>query len=397
MSDLDLDLLRAWPPEAETPSTVVRAQSRARLEQQYDATPLTSTAPAHRAPATRRFGKRFAIVALAAAVLIAGTIVFVQREVDNRVGELKTVAVPKGVLGAGEVGHGPVNILVIGSDQRDGHNVAAFGSPDQLGPPRSDTMFLLRIDGTSVQGLWIPRDLLVKTAAGSEDIINSTFNQGPAGLIAAIRSNLGVTIDHYVEVRFGSFAKVVDDVGGVPIYSPGVVRDAYSGLSLTGPGCRTLQGDAALAWVRSRHMEILQNGVWADASPRADLDRELRQQEFIRALARKAKTDVAGDPVAAVRLADAIIPALTVDSTFTRAEILGLVRNLIDVDPATLQLSTLPVQAASGPDAAHLALMQPDADQALAAFRGPGTPVTTLPPGAGPEASTTTAPLLPTC
>ena len=115
----------------------------------------------------------------------------------------------------------------------------------------------------------------------------------------------------------------------MPIYSPGHARDTYSGLDLPGPGCRTLNGDAALAWVRSRHLQIEQpNGVWTDASPRADLDRQDRQQEFIRALAEKAKADVAGDPVAAVRLADAIIPALLVDSTFTRSEILGLVRTL---------------------------------------------------------------------
>ncbi len=268
MSDLDLDLLRAWTPRSRDAvhggARAVTGATRAALRGH----PADVHRAARRAPATRRFGKRFAIAALAAAVLVAGTIVFVQREVDDRVGELKTVTVPKGTLGAGEVGHGPVNILVIGSDQRDGHNVAAFGSPADTGPARSDTMFLLRIDGTSVQGLWIPRDLVIKTAAGTDDLINSTFSQGPAGLIAAIKANLGVSIDHYVEVQFGSFDKVVDDVGGVPIYSPGVVRDTFSGLSLTGPGCRTLPGAEALAWVRSRHMEILQNGAWTDASPR---------------------------------------------------------------------------------------------------------------------------------
>jgi LCP family protein required for cell wall assembly len=392
MSDLDLDLLRDWPPDDVLPSDDGREHARARLEAQYGgAVPLT---PTHVVPARRRFGKRLAVAALAATLLVAGGIAIVQRAVDDRVGDLKTVAVPKGVLGDGQVGHGPVNILVVGSDQRDGSNPAAFGTPAETGPPKSDTMFLLRIDGTSVTGLWLPRDLLVTTADGSRGLINSTFNTGPSGLIDAIKANFGITVDHYVEVGFESFPKVVDAVGGVPIFSPGPERDAYSGLALTGPGCRTLDGTQALAWVRSRHLQVFQDGVWRDASPRADLDRETRQQEFIRALARRAKTVSGGDTVAAVRLADAIIPALTIDSSFSKHEILGLVRSLVHVDPAGLQLSTLPVRPSA--DEAHLDLKQPEAGEALAPFTGrPGAPTTTLPSAVGDATTTTT--VAPTC
>jgi LCP family protein required for cell wall assembly len=366
-------------------STDARERARAQLESHYEDAPL---APTVVVPAARRFGKRFAIAALVAVVLIAGAIAVAQRAVDDRVGELKTVAVPKDALGTGEVGHGPVNILVVGSDHRDFRNVRAFGSPADTGLPRSDTMFLLHIDGTSIQGLLLPRDLLVTTADGSTGLLNATFNQGPAALIDAIKANFGITIDHYVEVGFESFPKVVDAVGGVSVYSPGVVRDSESGLSLTGPGCRALDGASALAWVRSRHLEILQDGTWRDASPRADLDREARQQEFVRALARRAKAETGGDPAAAVRLADAIIPALTIDSSFSKDEILGLVRALVHTDPDSLQLATLPVEPAA--DQAHLIPEQPEAAAALAPFRGDASPTTTLPAPSANEATTTT-------
>ncbi len=376
MNDLDLELLREWSARPVAPSEEVRAHARARLAQACGAVPLT---PARHAHATRRFGKRVAIAALVAAVLVAGALVWVQRQVDDRVARIKTVAVPNGALGHGEVGHGPVNILLVGSDRRDGTHVATFGSPAQTGPPRSDTIILLRIDGTKVRALWIPRDLLIGPAPGV--LINSTFNHGAEGLIDAIKSEFGIAIDHYAEVDFRGFPKIVDAMGGVALFSPGHVRDRLTGLELTGPGCRTLDGNTALAWVRSRHLQIEQDGVWTDASPRADLDRQARQQQFIRALARRAKAEAGDDPSAAVRLADAVIPALTLDQGFSRAEILGLVRTLAHVDPATLQLGTLPVRPA--PDGAHVVLAPPDAGAALAPFKGESAPPAA--PGAGPS------------
>ena len=103
----------------------------------------------------------------------------------------------------------------------------------------------------------------------------------------------------------------------------------------------------------------------------------------------RAKAEAGGDPAVAVRLADAIIPALTIDSSFGKDEILGLVRALVHADPAALELSTLPVQPAG--DGAHVVSLEPDADAALAPFRrGHATPTTTLPPRYDPKVTTTT-------
>ena len=203
--------------------------------------------------------------------------------------------------------------------------------------------------------------------------MNQTFNRGPAGLIDAIKTELDIEVNHYVEVDFSGFERIVNEVGGVKMSFPGPVRDVYSGLDIAGAGCQSLDGRTALAWVRSRHTELLENGIWNDVlSGRADLDRLSHQQEFIRALARRFRTHVDGDPAAALRLVDTLIPLLKIDSGFSRTEILGLVRALIGVDPASLQLATLPVEAA--PDGAHVVPVQPAAEQALAVFRGAPAP-----------------------
>jgi LCP family protein required for cell wall assembly len=377
MSDLDLELLREWdvPP---SPSPEVRADALARLESQY--------APINPRPVRtgRGFGRRLVIAAVAATVLEAIAVFAVQRAVDARVDRVKTVGVPKDVLGGGEIGKDPVNILVVGSDARDGSNPEAFGTPAETGPPKSDTMFVLRIDGSWVQAMWFPRDLIVGPPPGR--LINKTFNHGPQGLIDAVRTEFGLTIDHYVEIDFRGFVKAVDALGGVTISSPGRARDVYSGLDLSGPGCVRLDGTRALQWVRSRHLEVYDGTQRTDASPHADLDRIQRQQEFLRSFALRAKTKIGDDPTAAVDLVDAIIPALTVDSRLSKAEILRLVRTVFDMDPNALQAMTIPVKASA--DGAHVVLDQPAAAQALQSFvdgrqpsPGNGTdPTTTLPP-----------------
>jgi LCP family protein required for cell wall assembly len=380
MSDLDLDLLREWSP-ASSPSDGVRAEALAQLRASYTAVPGTRRG--------RGFGRRVAIAAVAATVLLAIAVFAIQRAVDERVDRVKTVAVPNGVLGGGEIGKDPVNILVVGSDARDGSNPEAFGTPAETGRPKSDTMFVLRIDGPSVRALWIPRDLVVGTPGR---LINSTFNDGPKGLIDAVRAELGITVDHYVEVDFRGFVKAVDALGGVTISSPGRARDGYSGLVLDGPGCARLDGTRALQWVRSRHLEVLRGSEWTDASPHADLDRIQRQQEFFRSFGVRAKAKIGDDPAAAVDVVDSIIPALTVDSRLSKAEILGLVRTVFEMDPNALQAMTIPVTPTA--DGAHLVLDQPAAAKAVAAF------LVVAPPRhadvTGPPSTTRPAPPTPT-
>ncbi|MBM3673672.1 MAG: LytR family transcriptional regulator [Actinobacteria bacterium] len=360
----ELDLLKEWMP-AVPASDDVRAHALAALQAQQSAGPPATPV---RRPISRRVTGRVAIAFALATALVVGAIVWGQREVDRRVSDVETVALPKDALGDGTLGSGPVNILVVGSDSRALlNNDEAFGSATEVPGARSDTMIVVRVDGDTATALWVPRDLRASADPTDTTRINASFNSGPAALIAALHTRLGISIDHYVEINFSSFEKVVDILGGVRIATPGPVRDVFTGLDLPGPGCQALNGTKALQWVRSRHLEAFVNGVSTDGSSRADLDRAERQQAFIQAMGHAARARVGHDPKAALALADAVMPDLVVDSRFSRSEILGLVRVLLDMNSAGMTTATVPVVAA--PEGT-VDLQLPAADAALAPFRG---------------------------
>ena len=67
-----------------------------------------------------------------------------------------------------------------------------------------------------------------------------------------IEFNTGLHIDHYVEIGFAGFANIVDAVGGVEMDLPQGFKDKYSGADFKA-GQQTLNGEQALAFVRTRH------------------------------------------------------------------------------------------------------------------------------------------------
>jgi LCP family protein required for cell wall assembly len=362
MSDLDLDLLREWSP-APPPSAEVRADALEHLRQQIVA--------GVRAKPASQFGRRLVIAALAVSVLVAGAIIWAQRAVDDRIDRVKTVTVPDWALGDGTIGKEPVTILVVGTDPRRYEG-------DQS--ERTDTIVLVRLAGDGVTALWLPRDLQVDTGK----LVDASA-RGPAFLVDTIRLELGAVVDHYVEVDFNAFERIVDEVGGVSLFFPGPVRDVFSGFAADGPACQTLDGQDALAWVRSRHVELFEGGEWTDAlSTRADLDRQRHQQEFVRALSQRVRERIGDDPAAAVRLADVLVPALVVDAGFENDEIRRLVGALVQQEPTNLRLSTLPWKVVG----TELQIAQPAADDALAPFRGdrpaPAATATPTPPATTP-------------
>ena len=132
-----------------------------------------------------------------------------------------------------------------------------------------------------------PRDLIVDIPGHGEAQINSAFNDGPQKVIDTLKENFDIDINHYVEVNFTAFVGIVDAIGEIPVFFPAPARDSTPGSTSRPPGCVELDGQQALEYVRARHTRGLQRetGEWEDASPRADLDRITRQQNFIRRLA----------------------------------------------------------------------------------------------------------------
>lgn len=246
------------------------------------------------------------------------------------------------------------NFLVTGSDNNacvdpDSPYYAAFGDRDNLGE-RSDTIMVIRLDPGSNQAavLSFPRDLWVEIAGrNSKSRINSAFViDDPNPLIATIWENFQIPIDHYLNVDFCAFKNMVDAVGGVAVPFQFAVRDRSTNLDVANPGCVTLDGEAALAYVRSRHLHYLdpESGEWKEDKS-ADWGRISRQQDFLRRALSAALDEGVRDPRVANDLIDTALDYVHTDSGLTIGRLLDLATAMRDLDPVTLrtyQIATTP-------------------------------------------------------
>jgi len=168
-----------------------------------------------------------------------------------------------------------VTVLVMGLDYRDWE----LGE----GPPRTDTMILLTVDPVNRTAgmLSIPRDLWVNIPGFQYGRINTAYmlgeanklpGGGPQLAVETVEELLGVNIDYYAQVDFGTFAKFIDEIGGVEVDITEELKLAIMGkdkVKKIKPGHYTLPGDLALAYVRFRKTEG------------GDFDRSQRQQQVI--------------------------------------------------------------------------------------------------------------------
>ncbi|MEW6404955.1 MAG: LCP family protein, partial [Chloroflexota bacterium] len=125
-----------------------------------------------------------------------------------------------------------INILFIGLDYRDWQA--------NEGPPRSDTMLLFTVDPvTKTAGmLSIPRDMWVNIPGFGYSRINTAYSSGtnlpgggPGLAMKTVEQFIGVPVNYYVQVDFGTFTGLVDYLGGLDVY---VEQDVE--VDLVGPG-----------------------------------------------------------------------------------------------------------------------------------------------------------------
>jgi LCP family protein required for cell wall assembly len=321
--------------------------------------PEPSTAPGGRGTPRRRRRLKWIVVIclLLPIVLLAAGLIYAEikfRQIER---------VPVGSLLDG--GGSGTNILVVGSDTR----ANAEGSTAAGEPPgeRADTIMVLRLDGDGAKMLSIPRDLIVTLAdTGERARINAAYNNdlggGPGRLLKTVQQNFGIPINRYMEVDFVSFAGLVDAVGGVNIDFPYPAFDSQSGLDVKQTGSVKLNGEQALAYVRSRHYTEIKEDGKAHEDPTADLGRVERQQAFMRAVMGK----VAGsrNPITLLRAGGEVTDGLRVDD---KLGLFGAIRLAWDMKGSHPESVTLPV-AVNG-DNATLHLQQPEANQVLAGFK----------------------------
>ena len=295
-----------------------------------------------------------------------------------KVGEL--VRFDEDEVAVAEVAPGETaNYLIVGSDSRA--NVSpddpTFGSDsDEVGGTRSDTIMLARINpaDTEVQIVSFPRDLWLPLATGRTDRINSAYGQGRQVLIDTIQQNFGVEINHYVEVDFNGFRRMVEAIGGVPVYLDAPYRDERSNLvQAIGPGCVTLNGETALAFARSRHLERQDDdGDW-HTDPTADLGRITRQQFFIRkAIERVMELNPFTNPLTFTNLLDVAVDSVGVDAGLSNDDLRNLASSFDGFDPDTIVNYSLPVRGFRTNGGASVLDLEegPETDAILNIFRG---------------------------
>lgn len=264
------------------------------------------------------------------------------------------------------------NILIVGSDTRaipvaanatgikgDASNPAPTGQ-------RSDTMMILRLDSRGEQILSVPRDLIVTLAdTGQRARINAAYNTdlggGPARLIKTIKQDLKIPINRYMEVDFATFAGVVDSIGGITIDFPYPAFDDNTGLNIQQTGPVKLNGEQALAYVRSRYYTEIINGKRVQ-DPTADLGRIKRQQAFLSAVV--GKIGKSRNPISLLKVGGEVAKGLRVDDKLGLWDAMRLAWDLKGLKPQTVELPTL-----VNSDNATLRLKEPDAETVLAGFR----------------------------
>jgi LCP family protein required for cell wall assembly len=250
---------------------------------------------------------------------------------------------------------GTENILMIGSTDRCALKVQnpAYGLCSQgVNGVNSDVVMILHLNpaNSTLSILSIPRDLFIPNARSTgANKIDAGLYQGPDQLINSIEEDLGIPIQHFVELNFDSFINVVDALGGVKMYFPEPVFDAYSGLNIQTTGCIQLSGTQALQVVRARHLQYKGPGV-TTTNPNywpfenlSDLARIRRDHEFLRVLAAAVKAKGLGNPFTDQQLVSGVVGQLTVDSGLSAADMISLVLTYHDVNVNSAPQLTLPV------------------------------------------------------
>ncbi|AVH56464.1 MULTISPECIES: LCP family protein [Streptomyces] len=265
-------------------------------------------------------------------------------------GNIKSVDINQ-VLGTDrptKVDNGSENILVLGSDTRSGGNEKLGGGTDD-GTARSDTAMIVHVyEGhKKASVVSIPRDTLIERPsctdadgvthdAASDVMFNSAYATGGATCaVKTVESLTGIRMDHYVEVDFSGFQKLIDELGGVKVTTTEDIDDPDSHLNLTA-GTHKLTGKQALGLVRTRH------GV-GDGS---DLGRIQLQQAFIKALVNQAKqVGVLSSPKKAYDLAMTATKTVTTDSELGSVSNLASFANgLKGISSSNMTMVTMPVQ-----------------------------------------------------
>ncbi|MBP9751567.1 MAG: LCP family protein [Candidatus Moranbacteria bacterium] len=177
---------------------------------------------------------------------------------------------------------GRINILLLGraGERYPGKNL-------------TDTVMIASIDTVARKAgfLSLPRDLFVPISGTDFSTkLNSLYQYGLSQgdeadtMVSSVEHITGIDIPYFVILDFDGFEKVIDDLGGIRIFSERDILDTrypgknYSYETFELPaGWHYLDGKTALKYARERHSD-----------PEGDFGRAKRQQQIIKAAQEKA-------------------------------------------------------------------------------------------------------------
>ncbi|WP_436492114.1 LCP family protein [Actinokineospora sp. HUAS TT18] len=307
---------------------------------------------------------------------------------------------------------GAIDMLLVGMDSR----TDAFGNPlpkevlQMLnggkvdGERNTDTMILVHIpvDGTRATAFSFPRDSWVDIGEGfGKHKLNSAFVYaytdarktlaaqgvtdlreldekatviGRKNLIATIERLVGnaVKIERYAEVNLASFYEVTKAIGGVEVCLNAPVSEPKSGANFAA-GRQTISGKEALSFVRQRY-----------DLPNGDLDRIVRQQVFLAALADKVlSADMLTNPSKARELIGAVQRSVVLSKNWNLSQFAAQMQGL---SGGNIEFRTIPTEGDAKIGGADVLKVDPEkVHEFVARYTG----AVYTPPTSGKPSSTT--------
>ncbi|WP_161794235.1 LCP family protein [Demequina sediminicola] len=250
---------------------------------------------------------------------------------------------------------GALNILLMGSDTRDGDNADISG--DDAPGMRNDTTIVAHIAGdrSRVDMISIPRDMQVEipdctlldgeVVTGGYGDFNIAFSNGgkngdpaeaAACTINTVQQDAQIPIDHWAVIDFDGFITMIDALGGVEIYIPTDIVSSKAQLDLEA-GWQTLTGEEALGYARLRTAEV------GDVSG-SDLQRISRQQQLLEAVIHTVfEKNLLTDASALTQFLRAASESLTTDPELGQVDfVLSLAASLRNTPEDNFTFHTVP-------------------------------------------------------
>lgn len=218
------------------------------------------------------------------------------------------------------------NILLVGVDKSENPKYPFLGT-------RTDTILLVTLDPArnNVSVISVPRDSKVYLS-GDRGVqkINSAHVLGGIDLTkSTLEETLGIKIDNYIAINNEGVRKVVDALGGIPVY---IEKNMYYNDNSQGlhvnlqKGLHVLDGEQAEGYIRYRHDAL------------GDIGRTSRQQWFLKGLLEKVQS-----PSSIAKIPEVIQVVMTYTKTdLSVYELTQLATFMKGIDLSSVEVATLP-------------------------------------------------------